>query len=268
MDIKRLFARYMKVKEVGSAHATLSASGSERWLGCPGSIRLSEGLPEVNNPASIRGTNTHTLLQFMLENSTWKYFLFHPDAKAFKAFIGFDEAMLSNAGFAFYYVMGEREKMRARYGIYPQLFSEKKVELEGVGFGTSDIILYHPFGLLHVMDYKNGTYTVNPECNTQGLYYAAAAADLFGWNFESLAITIIQPNGANQSQPVRTWVPTWDDLEEAKADLQRGAKRTREKNAPLVVDSKRCFFCPANRVCPEQMKLREKRILKQFERLS
>lgn len=266
MNIVGLFKRYMKTPDPDKAHAKLSASGSERWLGCPGSVRMCEGMPAVDNYASIRGTNTHTLIQFMLEVSNWRYYLFHRDAKAFKEFIGFDEEMLSNAGFAYKYVMKERERMRECYGIYPQLFSEKKVELSGVGFGTSDIILYHPYGLLHVMDYKNGTYTVNPKGNTQGLYYGVAAADLFGWNFSELAITIIQPNGSNQSNPIRTWCPEWQDLEEAGAYLRAGAKRTEKKNAPLVVDNKSCWFCPARAKCPARMNGKERKIMEAFQR--
>lgn len=265
-EIRLLFKKYMRVKEASTSHAVLSASGSERWLGCPGSVKLSQGIPSVDNAHGIRGTNTHTLIQFILENSEWLMLLSSDEAQPFKDFIHWDSEMHSVALFAANYVWAEKRRMKKVTGHHPQICVEKKLELEGVGFGTADIILYQPFGLLHVMDYKNGTHVIEPEHNTQGLYYACAAADLFGWNFRELWITIIQPNGASGRGPIRTWKTTPKDLERAGSMLRRGAKATRAPSAPLVTDSKWCWFCPARPICPAQMKGKETKIMQRFTR--
>jgi hypothetical protein len=263
-NLRALFARYMKVKDPDKAHAILSASGSERWIGCPGSIRLSEGIPSVDSPAGIRGTNTHTLLQVILENEDWEKMLRSPQADKFLAHIEHDAAMLSNALFAAEYVWKEMRLMKKRYGKKPQLFTEVKLELKGVGFGTSDIILHHPFAELHVMDYKNGTKTVEPEGNTQGLYYGVAAADRFNWEFSKPKITIIQPNSPHKKGHVRTWETTEQRLERAGRMLREGAKATKRKDAPLVKNDSWCWFCPARSKCPEHADARTDRARKLF----
>ena len=244
MDLVRLFKRYMKVPDPEKAHAKLSASGSERWLCCPGSVRLSEGIPGTDNEASIRGTNTHTLLQFILENHQWKQWLSFREAVPFKKFIGWDEAMQETAEFAARTVWEMKDQMAKKSGQPVMLLAEQKLELDGVGFGTSNVILYQPFGRLHVIDYKNGVKAVEPEGNTQGLYYGVAAADRYGWNFSYPSISIIQPNARHSRGPVRTWSTSYTELDRAGTRLRLGAKKTENKNAPLNPGGW-CYFCPA-----------------------
>lgn len=264
--LRKLFKRYIKEHKAEKSHAVLSASGSERWLGCPGSVQLSEGIPPADNEYSIRGTNTHTLLQFQLENPKHKWLLDRKEAEDFKKHIAFDDDMLKAATFASNFVMSEKWRLEQETGSPAHLSVEEKVELKGVGFGTADIILHQPFGVLHVMDYKNGQKAIDPEENTQGLYYAHAAADHYGWDFDHVKITIIQPNAAHKRGPIRTWQTTLERLEEAGKRFRVGAKLTRKKDAPLVVDTKWCWFCPARSICPKQMKEKEGRIMDRFKR--
>lgn len=265
---RTLFKKYMKVKNPDKAHAVLSASGSERWLSCPRSVKLSEGITSVDNEWGIRGTNTHTLIQFILENThTWQELILSQEAEKFKSFIDYDIEMQKCADFAVNYVKKEQRRMLNRYGVKPQLYIEQKLELLGVGFGTADIILYHPFGLLHVMDYKNGRFNVEPESNTQGLYYGVASADKFGWDFREAWITIIQPNADNRRGPIRTWEVPQGELEKAQTRFRLGAGLTKKKDAPLVPDSKYCWFCPARQTkCPIYNKKRHEKIMERFER--
>jgi hypothetical protein len=263
-NLKTLFARYIKEKKE-SDHAKLSASGSERWLGCPGSVRMSLGIPSVDGVAGIMGTNTHTLLQFILENTRWRYLLSTTEGEKFLAKIEYDRAMLNNALFAAKFVWEEKAKIEWQSGRKVELFTERKVELSGVGFGTSDVILFQPYGVLHVMDYKNGTKTVEPEGNTQGLYYTAATADEVGWEFSRAKITIIQPNAPHSRGHVRTWNATHEDIERGALILRRGAKATKKKDAPLVKNDSWCWFCPARQVCPLQMDIKQKKLLDRFQ---
>lgn len=253
-----LFSKYT-LKKLSSDHAKLSASGSERWLGCPGSIRMSEGITSVDSDASVRGTNTHTLLQFILENPKWQILLGTLEGEEFLRLIDYDSAMLSNALFAAKYVWKEMSKLS-----HISLLTEKKLELEGVGFGTSDIILHQRYGVLHVMDYKNGVKAVEPKGNTQGLYYMYAAADLVGWEFSQLKITIIQPNAPHKLGQIRTWEVSEKELHRAGLILKRGAIATRKPNAPLVKNDSWCWFCPARQKCPLQMSTKEQKLYARF----
>lgn len=265
MNLKPLFQRYMKQKDPAKAHAVLSASGAERWMNCPASIRLSKGIIDKENEWSVRGTHTHTLMQFILENEGALSLLNHPSAKAFKEFIGYSEEQLQSAGVAVSYVSAEQMRMVDQYGQWPTLLVEEKVKLEGVGFGTADVILYQPFGVLHVIDYKNGVSVVEPEENYQGLYYAHAAADRFGWDFSEVWITIVQPNAVHKRGPIRTWKTTPKRLEKMGNQFLKGAARTQDENAPLAV-GKWCWFCPARPICPKQMKIKNVNIMNRFKK--
>lgn len=261
-NTKAIFARYMKTEDSKTAHAVLSASGSARWLGCPASIQLSKGKPQIEHESAGIGTNAHTLLQFILENSNWKHLLFSEASHKFRTHINFSTEQLEAVLVAVRYIVNEQAMMSKRN--QAQLLVEQKLKLDGVGFGTSDVILYQPFGLLHIMDYKNGKYAVDPKDNTQGLYYAVAAADKFGWDFKDVWITIIQPNIPGKA--IKTWKTTPERLEKAKLMFERGAALTRKKNPAVVPNHKYCWFCPARPSCPAQMKERESKIIGRFER--
>jgi hypothetical protein len=258
-SLKQLFKRYMIEKDPDKAHATLSASGAERWMNCPQSVRLSQGIKTVDSEYSIAGTHAHTLLQFILENENWQDLLSVKEANAFKKHITFSDDQLRSVMVAVKYIEGLKRK-------YPkaEVHAEKKVELKGVGFGTSDVIMFQMFGILHVMDYKNGQSAVEAKENLQMLYYSHAAADLFGWDFHEAWMTIIQPNANHREGPIRTWMTTSERLEDAGHEFRKGAHRTTKKDASLV-PGKWCWFCPAKNKCPVQMKDRETKILSRFQ---
>lgn len=262
-QIKRLLAKYIKeAKE--KDHAKLSASGSERWLGCPASISLSKGREQIAHESAGKGTNAHTLLEFILKNpKTFEPILNHPASKEFRAHIDYSPEQFSSVMVAATYVWTEVKRMtKAAGGHKPHVWIERKLHLEGVGFGTTDVMLWQPFGELHVIDYKNGKYKVSPVDNTQGLYYGVAAADMVGWDFSTAKVTIVQPNASGD--PINTWKTTPERFEKAKIMFQRGAERTRAKNPAIVPNNKYCWFCPARPVCPAQMRQKEKNIMSRF----
>jgi len=262
MRQSEIFKKYIKERK-STDHAELSASGAERWLSCPKSVQLSKGIPSVTNEAAERGTNAHTLLQFVLENPQWKELLKSKAGEKFLQKLECDSHMWAGVMFAAKCVWNEMGRLRWNTSREPQIFTEIKLHLDGVGFGTSDIILYQPFGILHVMDYKNGTKAVNPENNMQALYYAHAAADKFNWEFAQLKITIIQPNAPHSRGQIRSWEPTEQDLVRAGVRLKRGALMTKKKDAPLV-KGEHCFFCVARPTCPAHVEYKTEKLLGRF----
>jgi hypothetical protein len=267
LTTKNIFKKYIKEAKRERKHALYSASGSERWLGCPGSVRLNRDIPTIDNEWSVTGTHAHTLLQFILENPfSWKSNLDRREAKAFKEHISFSEEQLLSVMLAAEYIWKEVSRMEDRYGKPPIFHIEETIELEGVGFGTADIILYHPFGALHVMDYKNGRSPVEAVENTQALYYAHGAADRYGWDFKEILITIIQPNATHRDGPIRTWRTTPKRLEKAGKRFIDGVKASKKKDAPLVVNQKWCWFCNARPTCPAHLKVKERAVVKRFMR--
>ena len=51
-------------------HAKLSASGSERWLNCPGSVKAEEGYASTSSPFAQEGTLAHELAEVCLREGT------------------------------------------------------------------------------------------------------------------------------------------------------------------------------------------------------
>ena len=53
-----------------SAHAQLSPSSAVRWMSCPGSVRMCEGIPDTSSDASLEGTMMHTVSAHCLTRGT------------------------------------------------------------------------------------------------------------------------------------------------------------------------------------------------------
>jgi hypothetical protein len=51
-----------------SDHAKLSPSGAHRWIECPGSVRMTAGLPRKSSPYAAEGTAAHQLAEMCLRN--------------------------------------------------------------------------------------------------------------------------------------------------------------------------------------------------------
>ena len=61
-------------------HALLSASSSHRWLNCPPSVRLSEGIPDQGSDYAREGTDAHSLCEGLLRLSDagqWRNLTLH-----------------------------------------------------------------------------------------------------------------------------------------------------------------------------------------------
>ena len=46
-----------------SEHSTFSPSGTDRWVACPASIQLSEGIPDETSKYAIEGTLAHKVCE-------------------------------------------------------------------------------------------------------------------------------------------------------------------------------------------------------------
>lgn len=253
--LKEVFAKYMKTEK--KKHAEFSFSGSERWDNCHGSNELiKKAPPQKDNVWGIRGTNTHTLIEFIFREGI--EFLDGKAAIPFKKFLGFDGDMLTNAVDTVNHIKMLHKKMPGS-----KLLIEQKVSIKGVGFGTSDVVLYVRGGILHIMDYKNGTSLVHPEENLQMMCYAIGVCEMLGWNWTKVLLTIIQPNAAHSEGPIRTWTTSIYHLKKVRERLILSVKKSREPNAKLVPNPKYCYWCPANLICPA---MQQKALVKMNEK--
>jgi Protein of unknown function (DUF2800) len=225
------------------AHAKLSASGSERWLNCPASVELCERAPKQRESEyATEGTTAHTVLETILKN--------HSGGKPYSAAqmlkSKYPDEMVAHALQAY-------KEIEARLTPGAILLSETRVDLTFVGpdmFGTADCSIVEEFGKLQVIDYKYGAgVAVDPEENTQLLYYALGIAHLYNYNFTEVVLTIIQPRAPHERGPVREWVISIEELLAWKQKFIDGVARV---NDPLA-DYKAgdwCRWCPGAVMCP------------------
>jgi hypothetical protein len=243
------------------AHAELGASGAYRWMACPGSIRLSRGLPSTTSDFARAGTVAHELAEGVLRNGLDPEDVIgvavsddHPD-------IVVDQEMVDAVAVYRDHALELQARLRGeKDGLF---LIEEKVDLSPMGgiggrmFGTADLIVFVPSErTLYVRDYKHGSgVPVEVEGNAQLRYYALGAA-LRVWNslgrlapIRHVDYGVVQPRCPHTDGPIRTEVIDMVDLMDWGYDLLVAAERTEDPDAP-VNPGDHCRFCQALSVCP------------------
>jgi hypothetical protein len=223
-------------------HAKFSASGSERWLNCPGSIALSEKAPPKEDSVYAKeGTTAHEVLEFVMRNRQKR-------AESVMAVLQrkYPPTMIHHA----VETCGKILKLVPKGA---ELLCETRVELDFVKpgmFGTVDAAIVELFGTLWVIDYKYGAgRLVDPEANTQMIYYALGIAQKYNFNFEQITLAIAQPRIVHKDGFFRTWTMQPEELMQWKRIFKLGVEQCEDPFAELKV-GRWCFFCPAQSICP------------------
>lgn len=236
------------------AHAKLSASGSERWLNCPASIKLSEEAPEPpSNKYAEEGTIAHGFLEKWLKKIR-SIGAARPIAPP--------EGLKKNKDMFEAVAVGVRHVTKKWSPRNAELIIEEKISLEFIGqdmFGTADIQIVEHFGELYVPDYKHGKSPVEVEWvnengqkvhNTQLIYYALGVAYKYGFDFKTIRIGVIQPRAEHSKGPIRTAVLTVAELRAYEFLFRRGVERVYSAK-PRVFPGPWCKYCPAKEhTCP------------------
>ena len=220
------------------AHSPIGASGMKRWKNCPGSVRLSVGIPNYSSVAADHGTRAHDLAE--------KILIAKRDKKPMPDMIEYDDETIDA-------VMVYVDHMLAlqRPGctqLYEHRFHLKDIHPDL--YGTADGVTYYPKEkLLIISDYKHGAGVyVDVVKNDQLLYYALGAVLTLGFAVNKVRIEIIQPR-INTAEAIRPWECDIFDIWEFADELREYAKRTEDPNAPLAA-GEWCRWCPAAPVCP------------------
>lgn len=170
------------------AHARLSASGSSRWLSCPGSVRLEKGIPDQTSSYAEEGTQAHEVAEAKL-----------------KAFL---EGIVINTNvadsemdrFTDMYVEAVIERYREAQSVTKDsvMLLEQRLDFsEWVpdGFGTGDVVIIAD-GTMDIIDLKYGKgVKVEAENNSQLRLYGLGALHAFDYMYDiqKVRMTIIQP---------------------------------------------------------------------------
>lgn len=204
-----------------------------RWAACPGSVRLSRGIPNTSSVHAEEGTKAHELAELILTNKHVNY-------------DDYDFEMLEHVQTYVKYVQSER-KTAQDSGV------EEKFDLSELHpglFGTCDAWVYKD-KTLHVIDLKYGQgIAVEAEDNEQLKYYALGALLKLKLPVSQIKMTIFQPRCFHAEGPVRSHTVSVNDLLEFSSDLVDAALETEKADAKLVAGD-HCRFCPAAPTCSE-----------------
>lgn len=246
-------------------HAKLSASGSSKWLNCPGSVEAESKIPNKQSVYAEEGTLAHELADICLKKGleAKKYIgcdiLYAPEKSSI-----ITEEMAKFVQEYIDYVLAHATKNS-------QLYTEDRVDFSNIvpdGFGTMDAAIFdYDTGICHIFDLKYGQgVPVDAVENTQaqlyalGFYNELKCLDVI----KSFKIHIVQPRVFNYS----SWEISLDDLVKFGEYASKKANEALTPNAPRTPGEKQCKWCNAKATCPALKKHTEDTILSSFEGLN
>jgi hypothetical protein len=204
------------------AHAKLAPSAAKRWMECPGSVAMSEGIPNTSSVFAAEGTAAHELCAHCLEtNDDPATFLdmwidIHA-ADGQSRFVDLDEPPSEENR---YFQVDEEmvdgvrmyvEHVRSLIGPDTILSVEERLDMTHIDeqiFGTGDAtVLDLASRHLHVVDFKYGKgVAVDADSNPQLMLYAAGAARRHhNHQIAKLTVHIVQPRAYHFKGPIRTF---------------------------------------------------------------
>ena len=227
-----------------SGHAKLSPSSAARWMTCPGSVTLSEGIEDTSSSNASEGTMMHAFAAQCLETGT--------DAAGYIGVVEDETGLILQAKQAKdvqFYVDHVRDIVRATGG---ELRVEQRLPIgwmtgEEDAHGTADAVIVTPDELI-IVDAKFGFREVDADDNPQLMIYAAAAWDELkvAYDFKRVRIAISQPRLL--AKPEFSF--SMEDLHNFVAEVAFAAEQTRYAPDTFVPSEKGCQWCRAKAICP------------------
>ncbi len=245
-----------------TAHAKLSASGSGKWLNCPGSVQAEEKYPpQKSSPFAIEGSMAHEVADLCLKNE--KDASFYIGKTVYKRTVEKDMAS---------YVQEYLDYVRSYEKDNTTLMTEERVDFSHVvpgGFGTLDAaVLDYDENTCHIFDLKYGKgVKVDAYENTQAQLYGIGIehelSGLFSEDINKYVLHIVQPRINHFS----SWEISLENLYkfskwvEEKADLALSGKGQR------IPGEKQCQWCRAKGDCRALNDFTETLITGKFDNL-
>ena len=225
-------------------HAYLSASSSHRWLNCPPSVKLFEGMEDKPSVFAQEGTDCHELCAYLVSTALGE------DVPDPTANLTYYSAEMQNCAEEYRNFVLELLEDAKKLCSDPKVYIEQRLDFSRWvehGFGTGDCVIVSD-DILQIVDYKHGLgVLVSADHNTQMMCYALGALDLFDdlYDISTIKMTIFQPRRGN----ISTWSCT-------KKELLDWAETVLRPTAALAYEGKgefkagaHCQFCKAKATC-------------------
>lgn len=245
------------------AHARLSPSSASRWLNCPGSVGLCDGIPDTTSSYADTGTAAHMLAERCFGYGKDTKFFIGENVCLGEAVVPIDEDMASAVQVYVDYVRRLPDTFTV---LHEQSLPLTPLTGEKDAFGTADTVAFAGDTLL-IVDYKNGRgVEVAADENEQMMMYAAAARAEYGLlgEFTKFKVVIVQPNCDNISEyefnniELNLFVAA---IQQVAADALAGTA------GQLAPSEKACRWCKAKSICPALKAKVETAVSKSFDNL-
>lgn len=268
------------------AHATWSASASDRLWACPGSLALTAGLPDKESEAAAWGTACHQVSEKCLRGGKDAIDFLGTTEKTKAHIFVVDDEMAETAQVYIDYV---RECGTAVVGfevhagflpkvddvlLIEQRFSLAKINPPFDAGGTGDaVILDRVNKTIEIVDLKGGRgVVVEAVGNKQLRTYALGAVLANPGDWRTVRVTIVQPRAPHPDGRIRSEefdvIDLFDwtvDLQEAMANANGavwaykkvthdGTMTPAEWSELYLSAGDHCLFCKAKATCPALQK--------------
>lgn len=258
------------------AHATWSASASDRLWACPGSLALTAGMPDKESEAAAWGTACHQVSEKCLRAGKDAIdFLGTTETTKAHSFT-VDEEMAETAQTYVDYVQERNSAARTANADTPfreallieQRFSLAKLNPPFEAGGTGDaVILDRVNKTIEIVDLKGGRGVVveavgNKQLRTYAL--GAVLANPGGWR--TVRVTIVQPRAPHPDGRIRSEEFDVIDLFDWTVDLQEAMAKAANASTlwgtsweqrqdglwakTFLAAGDHCIFCKAKATCP------------------
>ncbi len=251
------------------AHATWSASASDRLWACPGSLALTAGLPDKESEAAAWGTAAHEVAETCLRNGADAVSLLGTTRKTKAHTFVVDEEMAETAQTHLDYVRKRMADYKATMGedaimLIEQKFSLASLKLPFEAGGTGDVILIFPrWFLIEIVDLKGGRgVVVEAVGNKQLRTYALGAVLANPGDWRTVRATIVQPRAPHPDGRIRSEEFDVIDLFDWTVDLQEAMAKAAKAQwdfgfasnegwaSAYLAAGDHCIFCKAKPTCP------------------
>lgn len=242
-------------------HAPFPPSGAHRWFECPGSVRESAGLPDVETPAAAEGTFLHQVATLCLRH--------HRPARQMLGWSDMVHTLTEAQADA---VQEALDYVRALG--FSHMWVDLRVRANDDVWGTLDVagVSYDATGAarLHVIDFKFGSGVFVPVvANKQLLCYGFGfllGPEFAEVNFdvEEVVFHIVQPRHHRKDE-LEPWAMSVAELSAwGKGQLVTAVGAGKAPNAPLVPGD-HCQFCKARPHCRALRDQAKAQVLQLFE---